>query len=335
MRYSYQKAFYYLFYLLWLVALFLTLVDTVIYPGFVYKHTGINLYYVTIVIVFWGLATKLSIFNSCWVKRNNIIDLLINMNLFFTLIFVIVFISLYIVEDTTYPNYVFNKFHIHPLAVIHPLILSIFLFVINVPSGLSAIIRNKTGLYIGSLGSFVKILVQPKIIFSLLVFCIIIINLTKIYDIFNSDLLIMLNKPRATYVEKMGIKVGAEFYNYTEFIKMYTPEDSIILIPPRAYPWPQTGNVAYLRYFLYPRKLLKGNEYSPEYDYIKDNINFVLIAWGETATTQYGYTHGWPKFDVDAEKIMIMEDDGIVEFEGDYKYENYKDKCVWGLIKLK
>jgi len=100
------------------------------------------------------------------------------------------------------------------------------------------------------------------------------------------EIIFMINNPRATYDQKMELKVGKQFYNYVLFVKNNTPEDSTILIPPfPTWPWAQTGNIPYMTYFLYPRTLLNGKEYTPGYDLKKDDIDFVLVAWGELAAT--------------------------------------------------
>jgi hypothetical protein len=129
--------------------------------------------------------------------------------------------------------------------------------------------------------------------------------------------------------------IGEDFYNFTQFINKNTPESATVLIPPRGFPWPQTGNVGYIRYFIYPREIAKGKEYEPAHDYESKRIDYVLIAWGETPTTSHGFTHGWPKFDVEAEYILYLnKDGGVTKKPGNYVYDEHKNNKYWGLIKI-
>jgi hypothetical protein len=58
-----------------------------------------------------------------------------------------------------------------------------------------------------------------------------------------------------------------------------------------------------MRYFLYPRVLVSGKEYEPSIDI--NQFDYVLIVWRETHTTSGVYSHGWPKFDVPTEYIVV------------------------------
>jgi len=91
-----------------------------------------------------------------------------------------------------------------------------------------------------------------------------------------------------------------------------------------------------MRYFLYPRVLLNGNEYTPNHDLVKEKFDYILIVWGETLATSKNYTHGWPKFDVKADEIIYWTVDGGVSImSNNYIYDDLKGKELWGLIKLK
>ena len=109
--------------------------------------------------------------------------------------------------------------------------------------------------------------------------------------------------------KKLCLKVGESFCNYVSFIKQHTSENATILIPPQGYPWPMTGNVAYFRYFLYQRVLINGKEKEPGIDLLKAKIDYVLIDWGEDKSTEYDFTHGWPKFSVPTKQIVYMDTD--------------------------
>ena len=147
----------------------------------------------------------------------------------------------------------------------------------------------------------------------------------------------MIANPHATYDDKMRRVAGTLFYNYSLFVNKYTPKNASILTPPQSFPWPGSGNVAYFRYFTYPRNIYNGKESEPPSKEVLSKTDFVLLNWGETDQTEGAYTHDWPKFDVKAEKIIFMSEDGTFEGEvkGDYKYKDYKGKRVWGIIVVK
>lgn len=144
----------------------------------------------------------------------------------------------------------------------------------------------------------------------------------------------MVSHLNATYDRKMEESLGKTFFDYVVFVKKNTPEGARILIPPySAFPWPQTGNFAYMRYFLYPRELVSGEEYKPAQNL--ENFDYVLIAWGETPTTSGSFTHGWPKFDVNSKEITLLTANGnIIKMNSNYIYSKLKGRELWGLIKI-
>lgn len=139
---------------------------------------------------------------------------------------------------------------------------------------------------------------------------------------------------------KIRTKLDWRVLDYYEFIKRNTPEDAKILIPPQAHPWPMTGNAAYSRYFLYPRYLISGDEYTPGLDLKKEGIRYVLINWGETGALQRNYTHGWPKFSVPSRRIIYKKPtnekfnyDKIIVDNQDYNPSQIKPD-LWGLVEV-
>jgi len=146
----------------------------------------------------------------------------------------------------------------------------------------------------------------------------------------------ILRNINLSYDAKMEIMVGKTSYNYVIFLKENTPEDSTILIPPQGFPWPHTSNVGYFRYFLYPRKLVNGNEKDSKVDL--KSVDFVLIDYGETKISQYGFTNVWPKFDVDGEYIIYWDPVSKKTWKADNsKYTYDKSDLVerWGIVKIK
>lgn len=140
--------------------------------------------------------------------------------------------------------------------------------------------------------------------------------------------------------DKLRLKTSGFVYDYAEFVKKKTPEDAVILVPPQGFPWPMTGNVAYFRYFLYPRRLINGDEKETKVDLKKEGVKYVLLAWGETDATEYDYTHGWPKFFLPAKRIIYKKNlyqaiNYEVEIvEKDYDPNDSVNVKNWGIIEL-
>ena len=141
----------------------------------------------------------------------------------------------------------------------------------------------------------------------------------------------------SSYDDKMRFSVGTEFYDYTLFIKENTPEDAVILIPPQAYPWPQTGNAGYIRYFVFPRKVINGAEFEPGINLEENKIGYALFLWGDFPISEQGSTPGWPKFDLKAEyKLYLLPGGQVQKVFGDYNQkEIQKNTGLKGVIKLK
>lgn len=220
-------------------------------------------------------------------------------------------------DGTIWPGFALYKFNARPPFVLWVFILSAFFSLLKMVSEVE------------KLNPFSKILF-------ILMAGVLLSNFFKIYVLFIREAKYMFEHPRASYEDRIKFKVGDFFYDYIKFIKSNTPEDAKILIPPSSsYPWPQTGNGQYMGYFLYPRQVLSGNEKDPGYDLSLEKFDFVLIAWGESSLTTKGYTHGFPKFEVLAEKIIYFERDGSTkEVLKNYRYENLQENS-WGIIKIR
>lgn len=141
------------------------------------------------------------------------------------------------------------------------------------------------------------------------------------------------------YPDKLRWRVGFHVFDFAEFIKMYTTEQAIILIPPQGFPWPKTGNIAYFRYLLYPRTLINGNERDPRFDLKKTGVGYVLITPGESTMLEYDFTPGWPKFSVPAKRIIYKKDViHVGEYEAEIVESDYQptpeNLTRWGIIEV-
>lgn len=304
-----------LFVYLWLTSIAATLVEAFTYRGFINKHYLINSYIFVYLALFLGIYLMFS-----FGKKNN----LVNSNIYRlnTVFFKMIFTSyllLSLLDLLNYKNFVFSKFHIFPENLFIVCLLSLFVI-------LSKNISFNKNSKKREIWMFVFYIISAWALY---------INMTKINSMFIDQIRFMVRNPRASYDEKMRRMLSEEFYDYILFIKTNTPDNSTILIPPQTNPWPQSGNVSYVRYFLYPRKIAQGKQFEAA-DYNKIGIDYALLDWGEIEEESVGFTHGWPKFDIPSEEIILMRDNNEVEIlKENYIFKNFKDKKLWGLIKIK
>ena len=118
---------------------------------------------------------------------------------------------------------------------------------------------------------------------------------------------------------------------YSEFVNAHTPENSTLLIPDMEAPWEMEGNPDYLRWFIYPRKMvqMKGSSEVPK------EADYALLTYGV-----FGYyKRTFPTFFIGQDQIneIIFVNQNTLEVTRqqniDYHPEEYKN--VWGLIELK
>lgn len=304
----------------WLLAIITSLLESYFYQGFIYKHANIDSLVIYFLYIILGFIC-LYFFDE---SKNKIFLIFHQIYVLSIYLFGFAFYFFYITEKIHYSNYVFSTYHLQPSLLATPFALSIFALIFSSKKVILNSLKNPKIL----LGWFPMIAVMLWILIP---------NITDITLSSYKNLQFIVRNPKATYDQKMQEKVGKQFYDYVLFIKNNTPEDSSILLPPfPAYPWPQTGNIPYMTYFLYPRKLYNGDEYSSKYDLVKDNIDYVLIDWGETIATSGEFTHGWPKFDIKSDQITYFNKDGSINISNNnYLYEKTKNEELWGIIKVK
>lgn len=286
------------------IILLVSVIEALTYSGFFVKHFSfaVGLIFLFLVIIIFFVTLKIS---KSKFYRNSISIL--------TVLVMIVYLSLNFLESIKYSNYVFSHLRIHPEMLLLPVILMIIIFVLNGNEKRNYILFY--GIIILALGQYI---------------------IKDFYKIKGSRPLFILKNINLSYDKKMEMLVEEKPYDYIMFIKSSTPDDSTILIPPQGYPWPQTSNEAYLRYFLYPRKLINGNEKDPEIDL--KSVDYVLIDYGETDISQYGYTNIWPKFDVNGEYIIYWDPvSGKISKanEGKYVYDMDDLSEKWGIVKIR
>ena len=112
--------------LVWLGALTVSLAEAYFYPGVLLKHTSIDalFFYLS-----FGIVGPFGLYGSEWKKQPLRSFRIINHYAIY--VFGLGYYIFYLLEKTHYPNYVFSTFHIHPLELGNPLILSIFAYTIS------------------------------------------------------------------------------------------------------------------------------------------------------------------------------------------------------------
>lgn len=299
----------------WLIVFIASIMEAIAYNGFIRRHVGLPIEILLAIVVLVGFVKKFSL-----LKQKTVFQNIIKFTAYTgTILMSALLIFVFILEKMKYPNYVYSTFHINPHGLIISLVLTAY-FVWTEKS------TRLTFTY------FIKYLLFALIIWTLAW------NGISLKPFISENIRTIIQNPFASYDEKMSKDTGGFFYSYVQFVKKNTPENSKILLPPfPAYPWPQTGNEPYIRYFLYPRTLLNGGQFEPMHDYSKEGIDYVLIAWGETDEVSTGYTHGWPKFTVKSDEIIYFYSDGSVKkvVGKDYNPNDFVNRETWGLIKVK
>jgi tetratricopeptide (TPR) repeat protein len=137
----------------------------------------------------------------------------------------------------------------------------------------------------------------------------------------------LITNPHISYEEKMKLKVGEIYFDWTKLVKEHTFINSIIMHPPQMWPWPQSGNLEFSQYFLYPAKLVREDHQRLA---SKGDITHVLIAWGEAEVKDARY-YGWPKFPVLSQKIYYLPQRRQVSVRGLdnlYEWKNQAERTI-------
>lgn len=289
-----------------LSTLFLTsLIEGFTYSGFIAKHFNL-LVGIVILLIFLVLFI---IFYKIYKSR-----FLNNVSFGLSFLMVFIYFLMDILDKTQYRNFVFSHFHLQVYLLLLPVILIVCVFLVN------------------SKGKGTRVFLYTTLILILISFLI-----TDFNKIIKRLRVVKLEDFGLSYDQKMEKIIGKVAYDYIMFVKNNTPENSIILIPPQGYPWPQTGNKAYIRYFLYPRQVINGNEKDSIINV--GNVDYVLIDYGEDNTiSEFGFTNIWPKFNIDSEYIIYWNpSSGTTRkaFNQKYIYKSDNNIEKWGIIKVK
>jgi hypothetical protein len=139
-----------------------------------------------------------------------------------------------------------------------------------------------------------------------------------------------------SFEDRFVLRMGGLAYEgwiqpYAKFIIENTEPTATILIPPQENTWAMVGNEAYLRWFVFPRKLVHLDENGQ----VPPDVEYILIAQGDC---RFGDC-GWPKFPISKVNIQAIHLidrktlDKTVLYNQDYVVQ--KEKEEWGVIQLK
>lgn len=338
---DYVELFHSIFPILVILTFTALLIESFTFKGFIAKHILVSSNTFFMLYVISGIFIVISTSNS---YRSNLINRVIA-NIFIVIYPLLVITHSYIrlLEVSNYPNYVFTKFHIQPENFFRLVVFSSILVVISILIK----IRDR---------SKFKIRVEIQRVYKHLMFgtrhnkkeelirlisyviCIVFIyyfnkNFNQILTENIRDLAFIFSHRNYSYEEKITHNWGY-IYKYISFVKQHTPENASILIPPQKYPWLTIGNGGISKYFLYPRKIVSGNEFG-DLENNKD-VEYIFIAKGDASADEHNI-YGWPKITIKGEKIWYYnaDDNSIHEDQSGLYIPNtdWQNKG-WGLIKL-
>lgn len=287
------------------------LLETVKYPGFIGNHFFIDakVYFALVITLLLFVNTKSKILRFIF-KVNNIVLILLSA----------VYLIFVLLEGANFQNYVLATFHFHLDGLILPVLFSLLLFFVDKYKNL--ITKSVKGLGI----------IYPTIVLLLIYFMV--KNLAYVSDLaFNRDAYIVFHLTD-TYDQKMYYR-WADFYRFMVFVRNNTPTDATIVVPPQQDPWLiGTGNLRFVRAFIYPRNLIQGTLILPDLKSFEPNT-YLLISWGKEECKPDG-CHGWPRQDIKATKIIYKDpnSDKVIEVKENATYSLKDTKYVYGLIKL-
>lgn len=143
---------------------------------------------------------------------------------------------------------------------------------------------------------------QGRLILSFMALIFIILNIFNSRETIINETKWILTHQTLTTAEKIKLRTNSQFYDFAAFIKKNTPENSIIMTPPQSNIWIFSGNLSFVQYFLYPRRLATDDRER----ILKDkSINYIFINWGEAEITDERL-QGYPKFYVPIKRIITM-----------------------------
>lgn len=271
-------------------------VEAVTYFGFFVKHFHFSPYYIYLASILAALLPR---------RVPKFVSLFFPPAIILLTLTYFVFIFL---EVTHYPNYIFTRFHVNPLAFQLFLSITWIHYLIQKKLSLSKILIIASLIYIGVDGA------------------------ARTLALLRNELTLIIREPFLTYDQKMSREYWG-FYSAMKEVVRLTPADATLLIPPQGNPWEVEGNGAMVRYFIYPRKLMN---LAPDFTTLPKvaGPTYVLIARGSWPSVTNPAGYGWPKIKLDAKQIWHIDLSTGINYSYNRPYDPNSDQWNWGLIEV-
>lgn len=270
--------------------------ESVTYFGFILKHLHFSAYW----IYFLGVLAALT--------PRPVPRLLSQALSILAYPITIAYLCFIYLETTHYPNYIYTQFHVNPLAFQFFVCLVWLHVFIQRHLPLTKALILAVLIYIGSDGA------------------------GRTFALIRNELTAILHEPFLTYDQKMSREYWG-FYSAMKQVRLLTPDNATLLIPPQGNPWEVEGNGAMVRYFIYPRKLAN---LLPDFT-VPPQIpgpTYILIAKGSWPSVTNPAGYGWPKVVVDSRQIWHIDLATGKNYSYNRPYDPTTDQWNWGLIEV-
>lgn len=289
-----QKIIYPVFLFYTLLCFSLALVEIYKYPGVVAEFTHVNFKcFIYLLALLAALIKKPRKYKKTFI-------IIASSTILFCL-------CISIIELLTFSNFMFSRFHINVggagnLASLSLIILSPY----YLPDGK---ILKKIALLILGYWS--------------------ILNLFDTLNYAGSKIVFQINRPSASYDDKMRIELGG-FYDCMLVVKSNTPEDATIFIPPQADVWQMEGNEFLVMYFLYPRRIMHFEKISEAALSLKP---YFIYSWGYWPGDRKMGAWPYEKIVALSGKFVNTENDFDSPLSISFDHNNMKNPETCGIVK--
>ena len=320
----------YIFQILVLLTYLFLFIETYTYSEFLWKHLLLNSKLFAAITILFGVAVHLN-------KKEKSLKYLRRAFFLFNIILspllIVSYVAMLFLENIHYSNYVYSTFHLQLESFVYLVIFNAVII-----SLLSFNNKNVFGSVFGIKGNIINSKPSDRLNFIVPLKLLIIITLCAylfgnmgetLNKAMNSDVYILTHL-NSTYNEKMADKWGRGFYDYVMFVRDNTPEDANIIAPPQIRPWLTIGNVALVRYFLYPRNVIHLG---------KGVINprggvYIIVYKGRWCADDNCKI--WPQQIIRSQQLIVRDPNssGVKEIRQDFIYDPSDASIPYGLLKL-
>ena len=324
----------------------LIVIESATYPGFVSNYLFLDANSIFILLIASGILASGTMravrINKSWLNYYTLLGQLNKLLLPAIIVVGYIFISL---ESRNYRGFVYTRgFHFDPLYFFHLFAISGFLIFLDLTNKFQNLpnlptVNNLTDFIAGTNKQLPNLASYSRRYFIAITTIVVLGWLTYgniievVKDVFPRIGAIASN-PFRDKDEKLRYQ-HEDFYDFMEFVKLYTPQDAVIMRMPQQGKWPSLSNDGYVRHFIYPRYTKAGDENT-----LNDpSISYVFIHRAYSPPRVDKYIEKWPTFKVPAKRVLYLDDNNYnkppIIIEGDYDPSDTHYDEYWGLIELK